>query len=92
MGQETKRLEFLNKVYEDETIKYCYVKSEKYHYYKPNSKGYTKDKIEAGVFEKIEAIKSIAYDEDLTVEPINIIKHNTDIENMINNFKSRLIK
>jgi len=79
----------LENISNDTTINYCYIK--KGSYYRPNSCGYTDYKYRAGVYTKEEAVQSAKSCEELTIIPIDILEHNTMINNEISELSSRLL-
>jgi len=79
----------LENIFNDESIKYCYIR--KGSYYRPNSCGYTDYKYRAGVYTKEEAVQSAKSCEELTIIPIDILEHNTMINNEISELSSRLL-
>lgn len=89
MKERTERLEKLNNILLDDTIKYCYIY--KGGYYMSNWCGYTDFKDKAGVYSKEEAIEHSKNHQSIRVIPINIETHNAMINERINDLKSRLI-
>lgn len=79
----------LENILNDANIKYCYIK--KGSYYRPNSCGYTDYKYRAGVYTKEEAVQSAKRCDELTIIPIDILEHNTMINNEISELSSRLL-
>ncbi len=79
----------LENISNDTSINYCYIK--KGSYYRPNSCGYTDYKYRAGVYTKEEAVQSAKSCEELTIIPIDILEHNTMINNEISELSSRLL-
>jgi len=87
---ERKRIEELNLILDDETIKYCYI-IKRGEYYRPNSCGYTSFKHRAGVYTKKEAVNSSKSCGDLRIEPIDIEEHNKMIERESRELKEKIL-
>jgi len=87
--RERKRISELDKMLDNEEIKYCYIS--KGSYYRPNSCGYTDMRHRAGVYNKEEAVSSTKSCSGITLFPIDIVEHNQMINNEINDLKSRIL-
>lgn len=88
--RERERLESLQEILDNNSIKFCYIK--KGSYYRPNSCGYTDFTHMAGVYTKEEAVSKAESCEDLRIIPIDISEHNKMIEERIKDLTTRLIK
>lgn len=87
--ENRKRVSALNKILEDETVKYCYIR--KGAYYRPNSSGYTDYLHRAGVFTKEYAVSHAISVREISIIPINIDEHNQLIESEISELKTRIL-
>jgi hypothetical protein len=87
---DKKRLKKLEKILNNPNITYCYLKKNGY-FYAPNSCGYVSNRTDAGIYEKVDAIKSAKYCRELYIEEIDIAKHNQMIIEKIDDLKNRII-
>jgi len=87
--KEKIRIIELDKILNDESIVYCYIR--KGSYYRPNSCGYTDFRHRAGVYTKQKAVSSAKSCSDITIIPINIKEHNSMIQNKIDDLKTRVL-
>ena len=88
--KEKIRIIELDKILNDESIVYCYIR--KGSYYRPNSCGYTDFRHRAGVYTKQEAVSSAKSCKDLDIVPINIEEHNSIIQKEIDELKTRVLE
>jgi len=88
--RERQRVDELNTVLNDESIKYCYIKKRGL-YYLPTSSGYTERITQAGVFEKVCAVGSAKSCDEIIIVPINIFDHNQRIANEVKELNSRIL-
>jgi hypothetical protein len=86
---ERARILTLDKMLNDNSIQYCYIK--KGSYYRPNSGGYTDFISKAGVYTKEKAVSYAKSCRDLKIIPIDIKNHNDIINQEIEELKTRLI-
>lgn len=80
--EEIKNQAELNSIKDNPKIEYCYIKKGGL-YYRAESRGYTEYIKYAGVYEKLDAIKSALHCRDLKVVPIDIKEHNIMITQAI---------
>jgi hypothetical protein len=89
--KERERIKELEDLFNNGNIGYCYIKK-RGQYYCPNCCGYTDYIKYAGVYTKKEAIEEVKSCSELEVIPINVERHNSIINETINDLKTRLIK
>jgi ribosomal protein L2 len=80
----------INEILNNDIIKYCYILKGGY-YYRNNSCGYTESLLEAGIYEKNDAIKHASCCFDLRLVPIDINKHNEMIRNKIDELTKKIL-
>ena len=88
--KERKRIEVLNDILNNDSIRYCYIMKNG-SYYRPDCSGYTSFKIRAGIYTKQEAVDHAKSCSELYVIAINIEEHNIEINKEIDEMKSRII-
>lgn len=89
LKNERIRIAELDKILEDSSISYCYIK--KGSYYRPNSCGYTDFITNAGVYTKKDAVLYAKSVSSLVIIPINIDEHNKMLNGAITDLQSRLL-
>lgn len=89
--QEEEQEKRLNKILEDESIKFCYILKGGY-YYRKNYKGYVDSKSFAGIYTKAEAVKEEKLCGGVSAIPINIEEHNQAIRDRVKELEENLIK
>lgn len=87
--ENEKRVAALDKILEDQKIKYCYIS--KGLYYRPGSRGYTSHITEAGIFPKEEAVSHAKSVREITIYAVDIAEHNKLIQEKIDELKTRLL-
>ena len=88
--QKRTRASKLEEILQNPDIKYCYII--KGSFYRPNYCGYTSKIIEAGVYEKKDAIEHVRNVMEATVEPVNVEVHNHLVMEEIKKLQELLIK
>ncbi len=88
--RERKRCAELDKILNNENIKFCYIVKAGV-FYGPNHCGYTQYRQKAGIYEKEDAIKSAKSCNELSVRPIIIKEHNRIINAEIEALRKNLI-
>lgn len=88
--RERERLNELENIKSKPDIDYCFI-VKRGLYYRPNSCGYTTNKLEAGVYNKGYAVRSAKSCDELTIIPINVKEYNTEIQNKINELQYKII-
>jgi hypothetical protein len=83
--------EYVKKILADESITLCYSKK-RGMYERPGGCGYTDYIYQAGVFPKAEACKwTLDSHGEITITPVDIVKHNEYINDKISELKGNLI-
>lgn len=83
------RIAELDKILQNPNIKYCYII--KGAYYRPNYKGYTSIREEAGIYTKEEAVEHAKNVHEIRLECIDIEEHNRMIEDKIIQLKHKIL-
>lgn len=81
----------LNKILEDDSIKYCYL-IKRGVYYRKNYKGYVDSKSFAGVYTKAKAVEEEKNCGGVSAIPINVEEHNQAIKDRVKELEENLIK
>ncbi|HYD92349.1 MAG TPA: hypothetical protein VEA37_12780 [Flavobacterium sp.] len=84
------RNKMLQNILDDDLIKFAYIRK-RGMYYKPQSCGYTEYNTKAGVYPKEEAVKHCRGCDELSLEVIDVLKHNALLNSEINDLKSRIL-
>ena len=87
--EQRERIKKLDEILNDPNIKYCYII--KGDYYRPNSRGYTSSRFEAGVYPKKEAVNHAKSVRGIRLECVDINEHNEMINQKIVELKERLL-
>jgi hypothetical protein len=88
--EERERINKIDTILANPDVKYCYIWKGGY-YYRPNNRGYTSLRFDAGVYLKSEAVSEAKSVREITLEPIDIYNHNKMIHEKISELESRLI-
>lgn len=80
----------LQSILDDENTVYCY-KIKRGYFYRPNNCGYTENRINAGVYEKKEAVSDARIIRELTIKPVDVELHNKLIDAEIRNLSKNKI-
>lgn len=79
--EDYKKIE-LQKILDDKSIEYCFIKKRGY-YYRADFSGYTDNKLEAGLYHKTIAIENIKGVGDAWIEPITNKDYNLLLDDEI---------
>ena len=80
----------LNDILENELITHCYIKKHG-SYYKPNHCGYTERIIDAGIYDKQDAVDCARSCRDLIIIPIDIKEHNKIFFDKISELEAKIL-
>lgn len=80
----------LKKIGNNKSITHCYIYKEGF-FYRPNSKGYTEYKTDAGIYTKEDAIIHAEKCREIRLVPIDIKEHNNMITEEVKDLLSRYI-
>jgi hypothetical protein len=87
--KERERIAKLDEIANNPNIKYCYII--KGSYYRPNNRGYTSLRFEAGVYPKDEAVSHAKSVREIRLEWVDIEEHNKMINQKIAELQGRLL-
>ncbi len=87
---ERLRIAILNNILVNDLITHCYIKKHG-SYYKPNHCGYTERIIDAGIYDKQDAVDCAKSCRDLIIIPIDIKEHNKIFFDKISELEAKIL-